>query len=637
MAYSALLPSCGSAMPSIHTLLPALALFAVSAQAANDPNSYAETDKVRVTQLALDLHVAFQSRQIVGKAELSLDWRDKAARELKLDTRDLSIATVEVVDAAGKATPAKFALGNADKILGAPLIVTFDEQAPKIRVSYATNPNASGLQWLSEAQTAGKAHPFLFSQSQAIHARSWVPLQDTPAVRFTYTADVHVPKPLRAVMSANNNPDVTVGSGEFHFEMDKPIPSYLLAIAVGDIAVKSTGPRTAVYAEPSMVEKAAKEFEDTEKMIATTEKLYGDYRWGRYDILVLPPSFPFGGMENPRMTFATPTVIVGDKSLTSLVAHELAHSWSGNLVTNSSWKDIWLNEGFTSYVENRIVEAVYGREQADMEDVISQFGLKQEMAELAPADQLLMLAPLTGRDPDEALTQVAYIKGAWFLSFLEQRYGRATFDAFLRSWFDQHAFQSVDSDTFVAYLQKNLVDKHPGKVKPEELDAWLKQPGLPSTAVAAKSARFDKIDAARTDWQAGKRDAASLAAAKWGTLETVHFLEGLPQTLDVKQLGELDAALHFSGTANGEIAQRWYPLTVRSGYTASRPAIEKFLIAIGRRKLIMPTWEALMATPDGLAFAEGVFVKARQGYHPITTGSVQAALDKAKTKTKAKP
>lgn len=620
-------------MSPMNALLPALALFAVSAAAANDPNSYAEIDKVRVTDLALDLHVAFPTRQIVGKAELSLDWRDKAARQLTLDTRGLSIATVEILDAAGKATPAKFSLGDSDKILGAPLIVEFGEQAPKVRVSYATNPAASGLQWLSEAQTAGKQHPFLFSQSQAIHARSWVPLQDTPAVRFTYSANVHVPKPLRAVMSANNHVDATVGSGEFRFEMDKPIPSYLLAIAVGDIAVKSTGPRTAVYAEPSMVEKAAKEFEDTEQMIVTTEKLYGAYRWGRYDILVLPPSFPFGGMENPRMTFATPTVVVGDKSLNSLVAHELAHSWSGNLVTNSSWKDIWLNEGFTSYVENRIVEAVYGREQADMEDVISQFGLKQEMAELAPADQVLMLAPLDGRDPDEALTDVAYIKGAWFLTFLEKRYGRATFDAFIRNWFDQHAFKSVDSDTFVAYLQKNLIDKHPGKVKPAEIDAWLKQPGLPAFAEPAKSARFDKVDAARTDWQAGKRDAASLAAAKWGTQETVRFLEGLPEKLDEKQLTALDAAFHFNGTANGEIAQRWYPLTVRSGFVAARPAIEKFLIGIGRRKLIMPTWEALMATPDGLAFAEGVFAKARQGYHPITTGSVQAELDKAKKKS----
>lgn len=617
-------------MASLYSLLPALALIAVSAQAANDPNSFAEVDKVQVKSLVLDLDVAFKTQQLVGTAELSLEWKDKSARELRLDTRDIAVAKVELIDAAGKATPAEFSLGKPDKILGTPLLVQMPQQVPKVRVSYATSPAASGLQWLGPVQTMGKQHPFLFSQSQAIHARSWVPLQDTPAVRFTYSADISVPKPLRAVMSANNDPKADTEKGRFHFEMDKPIPSYLLAIAVGDIAVKSTGPRTAVYAEPGLVEKAAKEFEDTEKMIVATEKLYGDYRWGRYDILVLPPSFPFGGMENPRMTFATPTVIVGDKSLTSLVAHELAHSWSGNLVTNSSWKDIWLNEGFTSYVEGRIVEAVYGREQAEMEDVISQFGLEKEMAELAPNDQLLLLAPLVNRDPDEALTDVAYIKGSWFLSFLESRVGRAKFDAFLRSWFDQHAFQSVDSQVFLDFLQKNLLDKNPGKVKPAEVDAWLRQPGLPESAQAAKSPRFDKVDAARSEWLGGVRSASALAEAKWSTQESVRFLEGLPQTLDTKKLAELDAALHLNGTSNGEIAQRWYPLVVRSGYAEARPSIEKFLVGIGRRKLVMPTWEALAATPEGLSFAEDVFAKARAGMHPITAGSVQAALEKAK-------
>lgn len=617
-------------MPTLPNLLfSALALVAADARAATDPQSYAETDKVRVSALKLNLEVAFKSSQLVGTAELTLDWRDKTARTLKLDTRDLAIASVEAIGADGKAEAVKFDLAARDKILGSALVIELPQQAPKVKIGYATSPQASGLQWLPPLQTAGKKHPFLFSQSQAIHARSWVPLQDTPAVRFTYTADLKVPDELRAVMSAGNDPKHAL-NGLFHFEMDKPIPSYLLAIAVGDIAAKITGPRTAVYAEPSMVEKAAKEFEDTEKMIVATEKLYGPYRWGRYDILVLPPSFPFGGMENPRMTFATPTVIVGDKSLVSLVAHELAHSWSGNLVTNSSWKDIWLNEGFTSYVERRIVEALYGREQADMEDVIGQFGVKQEMEGLAPGDQVLALKPLDGRDPDEALTEVPYVKGAWFLTYLENAYGRATFDAFVRGYFDHFAFQSIDTDTFLAYYKKTLAQKHPGKVTDAQLDAWLNQPGIPAFAKAAASARFDKVDAARTAWLAGKTPAKDLDSAKWGTHEWVRFIEGMPEKLDGKQLAEIDEAFKFTGTPNGEIAQRWYPLTVRSGYAKARPAIETFLVSIGRRKLIMPTWEALTATPEGLAFANGVFEKAKLGYHPITTASVTAALEKAK-------
>jgi len=603
------------------------------ALAATDPNSYANIDQVRVTRLGLDLDVDFAQRRLNGTAELALDWRDREARELVLDTRDLVIESVDAVAVGGPAPKPSYRLGARDPVLGASLHIQLDGPAAAVRIRYHTSPEASGLQWLAPAQTAGRKQPFLFSQSQAIHARSWVPLQDTPAVRFPYTATIKVPKALRAVMSADNDAGHPL-DGTFRFRMEQPIPSYLLALAVGDLAVRETGPRSAVYAEPSVVEKAAREFADTEAMIAATEKLYGPYRWQRYDLLVLPPSFPFGGMENPRMTFATPTVIVGDKSLVSLVAHELAHSWSGNLVTNSSWKDIWLNEGFTTYVEGRIVEAVFGRELADMEAVIGQFGLKQEMAGMPPADQRLALDPLVGRDPDEVLSDVPYQKGAWFLNFLERRVGRENFDAFLRGYFDRFAFQSIDTATFEAYARDNVLAKHPGKVSEAEFATWLHEPGIPSFAEPAHSARFDAVDAARADWLTGKRAAKALGTATWSTQEWVRFLEGMPEKLEAAQIKALDDAFHFTGTPNAEIAQRWYPLTVRSGYTKARPAIERFLVGIGRRKLIMPTWEALVATPDGLAFAQAVFAKAKPGYHPITVASVQTTLEKAEAKRK---
>jgi aminopeptidase N len=610
-------------------LVLASACFALDAGAAPDPNSYANTDQVRVRKLALDLAADFEHKQLAGTAELVLDWRDPKATALVLDTRDLTIEKVEAYAVGGPPRAVKYTLDPADPMFGSALHVQLDGQAAAVRIHYRTSPGASGLQWLGAELTANKRHPFLFSQSQAIHARSWVPLQDTPGVRFTYSARIKAPKALRVVMSADNDARHAL-DGDFRFKMEQPIPSYLLAIAIGDLAVRETGPRTAVYAEPSVVDKAAKEFEDTEKMIVATEKLYGPYRWGRYDLLVLPASFPFGGMENPRLTFATPTVIVGDKSLTSLVAHELAHSWSGNLVTNSSWKDIWLNEGFTSYVEGRIVEAVFGREQAEMEEVISQFGLKRDMATMDAHAQRLALDPLLGRDPDEALSDVAYVKGAWFLQFLEQRFGRADFDAFLRGYFDHHAFQSIDSATFAAYAKQNLLAAHPGKVSEAEFDAWLHAPGIPSIAAPAHSARFDRVDAMRADWLSGERAPADITAAKWSTQEWVRFLEGMPEKLEPARLAALDAAFHFSGTPNGEIAMRWYPLAVRSGYSQARPAIETFLIAIGRRKLVMPTWEALAATPAGLEFARGVFAKARPGMHPITANSVEGVLAKAR-------
>ena len=604
---------------------------AVTVDPARDEFSYAEPDKVRIQDLSLDLAVDFDAKQISGTATYTLDWIDPKANTLVLDTRDLTITKVEAAGKDGTYGALQYALADADPLLGSKLTVQVPERNATVRIAYKTSPEASGLQWLAPSMTEGKKQPFMFSQSQQIHARSWVPLQDTTQVRFTYSAHVTAPNNAMVLMSADNDPDAA-RDGDYSFTMPQAIPSYLMAIAAGDLVFKPISERSGVWAEPARVEKAAAEFEDTEKMIQTAESLYGPYRWGRYDILVLPPSFPYGGMENPRLTFATPTVIVGDKSLVSLVAHELAHSWSGNLVTNSSWKDIWLNEGFTSYVENRITEDLYGAEMARMENVISQNGVREDMKDIPAADQVLAMAPLVNRDPDEALTQVAYIKGQWFLMFLEQRYGRETFDAFLRKWFDSHAFTSQDSGEFERFLQAELIAKNPGKTTHDEIHAWMHEPGIPAFATAATSESFTAVDELRGHWLAGHAKPANMDTANWNTQQWVHFLEGMPETLSHEQLAELDAAYHFTGTPNGELAQRWYPLTVRSGYTEARPAIAEFLGRIGRRKLIMPTYAALAQTPDGKAFAQKVFDKARPGYHPITTGSVEQTLASGKPK-----
>ena len=596
-----------------------------------DASSYAEPEKVVIKHLALDLDVDFAKKVLAGSATYDLGWKDPAANALVLDTRDLDIAKVEG-SADGQSWQAlKYELAPKDKIFGSKLTITLPSQLAKVKVSYASRPEASGLQWLTPAMTMGKKAPFMFSQSQAIHARSWVPLQDPPGVRFTYEAHITTPKDVMALMSADNDPKAA-RDGDYSFKMPQAIPSYLMAIAAGDLVFVPTGERSGVWAEPAMAPKAAKEFEDTEKMIQTAERLYGPYAWGRYDILVLPPSFPYGGMENPRLTFATPTVIVGDKSLVSLVAHELAHSWSGNLVTNSSWKDIWLNEGFTSYVENRITEDLYGKDLAQMENVISQNGVRNDMKDIPAEDQVLAMPPLVNRDPDEALTQVAYTKGQWFLTFLEQRYGRETFDAFLRKWFDSHAFTSQDSAEFERFMEAELISKNPGKTTHDEIHEWMHSPGIPSFAPVSKSEGFTAVDELRGHWLAGHAKPANMDTANWNTQQWVHFLEGMPETLSKAQLAELDAAYHFTGTPNGELAQRWYPLTVRSGYTEARPAMAEFLSRIGRRKLIMPTYAALAQTPDGKAFAQQVFDKARAGYHPITTGSVEQTLAAGKPK-----
>src|SRR5690554_1142618 len=593
-----------------------------------DEHSYAEPGKVVIDDLALDLALDFDSRTLAGTATYTLDWKDDAAAELVLDTRDLTIERVEG-DTGNGWQPLEYALGDADPVFGSRLAIQAPERPEQVRVTYRTSPAASGLQWLEPSMTEGGELPFMFSQSQAIHARSWVPLQDTPGVRYTYSARITTRPDVMVLMSADNDPDAQ-RDGEYHFTMPQKIPSYLMAIAAGDLVFKPISGRAGVWAEPATVDAAVAEFEDTEQMIATAEALYGLYRWERYDLLILPPSFPYGGMENPRLSFITPTVIVGDKSLVSLIAHELAHSWSGNLVTNASWKDMWLNEGFTSYVENRIVEEIYGKERADMEFVNARNGLIEEMKQVPEAQQVLMLPARSGSDPEDALGAVAYDKGAWFLQFLEQRFGREAFDPFLRAWSDEHAFQSATSEQFLDFLRERLMAAHPDRVSEAELDEWLNQPGIPMSAPQVLSPRLGLVDSARLAWRGSHQLPPPQLTSEWSTQEWIHFLEGMPATLSLEQMSQLDTAYMFSQTPNGEIAMRWFPLAVRSGYAIAYPPMEEFLERIGRRKLIMPTYEALVQTAEGLAVARQVLERARPGYHPITTASVEQVIARAR-------
>ncbi|HKE97262.1 MAG TPA: M1 family aminopeptidase/hydrolase, partial [Povalibacter sp.] len=482
-----------------------------------DFHSFANTQDFRATHAALDLKADFERKRLIGYVDLTLDQLNPQAHELILDTRDLTISRVELP---GKSPVAlEFRLGEAKPILGAPLYIELPEPSGgknlTVRISYETSPNASGLQWLEPSQTAGRKQPYLYSQSQAIHARSWIPLQDTPQVRLTYDAHIRTPPQLLAVMSAQNDPH-TVRDGDYHFTMPQAIPSYLIALGVGDLVFKPIGAQTGVYAEPSVVDAAAYEFADVQSMLETCEKLFGPYRWGRYDLLILPPSFMWGGMENPRLTFLTPTAIAGDRSLVSLIAHELAHSWSGNLVTNANWNSVWLNEGFTVYLERRIIEALYGRERYAMEDTLGLQSLQRDVASLteagdAPLTQLSM--DLRNRDPDDAFSDVPYEKGRLFLGFLESRLGRQQLDAFLREYFQHFAFQSVSTPMFVDYLSAHVLNRPGVNLTLAEVQAWLDQPGIPANAVLPQSDAFQRVDAQRDEWLSNKRTARQLDTA----------------------------------------------------------------------------------------------------------------------------
>lgn len=588
-----------------------------------DSHSFSRPHDIVVRHIGLDLHVDFDARRLSGKAEITIE-NLSGADTLFLDTRDLEI---DSVTAGGK--PLEFRLGEPKPILGSALMIHTGKEVNKLTIHYKTTPGAAALQWLSPEQTAGGKKPFLFTQSQAILARSWIPLQDSPGVRFTYNAIVKVPSGLMAVMSAENETKVHT-DGVYTFNMPQPIPSYLMALAVGDFHFHAYDSRSGVFAEPVTLEKAANEFTDMPAMIKAAEELYGKYAWGRYDVLVLPPSFPFGGMENPRVTFATPTILAGDKSLVALIAHELAHSWSGNLVTNATWNDFWLNEGFTVYFESRIMEKLYGQPYAEMLMVLSRGELEktvEEFGKTSPDTKLKL--NLDGRDPDDGVSDIAYEKGRFFLLMLEHAYGRQKWDAFVNEYFRTHAFQSINTEEFLVYLDKNLLEGDAAKRKELRIDEWIYEPGLPSNFPKVESVELTKAENEAKNFLSGTTP-EKLNTANWTTHHWLHFLRRMPAPLSLDKMEQLDYAFHFTQSGNSEILCEWLLLSIRSDYSKADSALENFLTSVGRRKFVKPLFAALLKTPGGKQKALAIYSKARPGYHSVTSSTIDEMLETQK-------
>jgi hypothetical protein len=527
---------------------------------------------------------------------------DSRATSIILDSRGLQISGIQLDLPGAEAIDLKFTLGATDPVRGEPLEISLPENfvaAGKflLKIDYRTGPDASALMWLTAEQTAGGRHPFMFSQSQSIHARSWVPLQDSPSVRFTYEATIHTPPELLALMSADNDP-LAPRSGEYQFSMPQPIPSYLLALAVGNVFFESFGPETGVYAEPEVLQAAAHEFADTQAMLDAAVDIYGPYQWGRYDLLILPPSFPYGGMENPRLSFITPSVLAGDRSLVSLIAHELAHSWSGNLVSNATWRDIWLNEGTTSYLEARLMGVLYGKERADEERVLAYQSLQQSL-ETVPTD-MQPLAPVyeTG-DPDIGQDGLEYSKGQLLLQHLEAVFGREIFDMYMAGYFRHFGFQAISSEQWLEYIDEKLLQKHPGIYHRAQLEEWLYRPGLPANATVPVSGNLEQALAMARSWSNGEIPVDELQHEDWSPQATVYFINMLPTSLSESRLGELDATLGLSSSSNAEIARAWFIQVAERQYRPAYPQMTSHLTRYGRIYLVKPVYRLSSPDPGG--------------------------------------
>ena len=589
-------------------------------QVYDDIHSFSKPAEAIVKHLRWKAAVDFQHKEI--KAEAHWEIESHAANEVVLDCKGLKIDAVLV-----NGIMANYQLGLKDPVLGQALHIPIVANSKEVSIYYSTTQEAEALQWLDAKQTADKKHPFLFSQSQAILARTWLPCQDSPGVRFTYEAEVTVPKDLLPLMSAAN-PTAKNDSGVYFFEMKQAIPAYLFALSVGDFSFQAISERCGIYAEPSVLASAVWEFADLEKMVTAAEALYGKYAWERYDVLVMPPSFPFGGMENPRLTFATPTILAGDRSLTSLIAHELAHSWSGNLVTNATWNDFWINEGFTVYFEHRIMESIYGLAYSEMLASLALQDLNatiQELTQAGKATDTHLKLDLSGRNPDEGVTDIAYNKGYFFLRSIEEQFGRELFDVFLKAYFQHFAFQSVNTEDFISFIRNFYGQEFNIHFDYTFFKDWIYSTGLPPSCPKPSADAFHEVQECLALWFNDNRISLP-QSSHWNTHQWLHFLHQLPTNLTIQQLRLLDGMAQFTTSGNAEILSTWLVLAVRYGYQEAYPRLKDFLINTGRRKFLLPIYQELMKTPEGEKMAREIYQEARPNYHFVATNTFDAML-----------
>lgn len=585
-----------------------------------DPHSYFDTTQPKTRHLEINWFVNFSQRQIEGFVILHLE--KPSGGPMDLDTKGLEIRGVH----SQTDQPIPYELFEEEPILGQRLRIELPEGTEAITVSYATSPEAIALQWFEPEMTLGNRQPFMYSQCQAIHARTILPCQDTPRVRVTYEAVVTVPEDLAVVMSAGPEGrirDLPPGLRGWRFAMPQPIPPYLLAIAAGDLRAIDLSPRSRIWAEPEMVERAAYEFGEVEQMIETAERLFGPYEWDRYDMLVLPPAFPFGGMENPRITFLTPTVIAGDRSLVDVIAHELAHSWTGNLVTNASMEHFWLNEGFTTWAERRILDALHGEESSALRWSIGQAALDQSIARFGADSALTKLrTELSGIDPDDAFSSIPYEKGARFVCALERHVGREQFDRFMRKYIEAFRFKSITSEEFLEFLDQEL----PGAADAVNAKAWLYAAGMPSNAPVFTSDRLDELKAAAAAFGAGTRPSPQQAEG-WNPSELLIFLQNLPRELDTESLAWLDGQFQLTRRGNYEILVEWLTIAAGSGYEPVFARVREVLLEVGRMKYLRPLYTALGKHANTRALAREIYAEGKERYHTLSRRVIESAIE----------
>lgn len=608
-----------------------------------DDHSYANVNQVRTKHLHLDLDVNFENKTIYGVARHDLGKHN--SDNVIFDTKYLQIQKITSGEK-GKEKELEFVIGSWDKdsILGQPLIVTLKKSERYINIYYQTTTKTVALEWLEPLQTRGKIHPILYTLGSPTSTRTWIPLQDSPTNRFTYSATVKVPKELMAVMSAENQVKRN-SEGIYKFSMKKPIPSYLVALSVGNYSYKRISDKCGIYSESEFLSQASDELEDLPKMMQITEKMFGPYQWGKYDLLIMPNSFPYGGTENPCLNFIHPTVLAGDKSLSLSLVKQLAHSWAGNLVTPRSWNDLWLNEGLTVYFEHRILEELEDNEYSNMLTLVKFNELKEEIKYLKKVNRLgdtHLKLDLKNRNPDTGVIEVSQIKGALFFKTLETKVGRKKIDEFLVNYLNSFAFQAISTEKFIEYFKNELID--PIKLS-FNIDEWIYQPGIPKNCINVNSERLNEMQKFAREFASGidifepktifepipksrkiKRITKQIKRSDYSTYEWIEFIRKLPKNISPEKMAMVDAYMNFSNWGNSEVMTEWYVLSIQSGYKPALSPMEEFVSRVGRSKYLLPIYAALNETEENRQLALSIFEIAKMNYHSISISAIENLL-----------
>ncbi|XP_030031812.1 leukotriene A-4 hydrolase isoform X1 [Manduca sexta] len=604
---------------------------AMGALSPLDPSSFSRPELAIMKHLSISLNVDFVKKVLNGVATLHFDVLEDIDNVV-LDSSNLTIEAIESDDG----TKLQYKVDEPVPNFGSKLTITLPKQASsgeklKIKIKYTTSPTASALQWLDPAQTSGKKHPYLFSQCQPIHARSIVPCQDTPAVKFTYEADVSAPEEFTVLMSALRG---EARANTTSFRQPMPLPAYLIAIAVGVLESRVLGPRSKVWSEKEEIERSAWEFAETEKYLQAAERLCGPYVWTQYDLLVLPPSFPYGGMENPCLTFVTPTLLAGDRSQADVIVHEIMHSWTGNLVTNRNFEHFWLNEGFTVFLERKVGASLISDpvEAKKSRDFHSLLGL-QELSEtvndhLGASNPLTRLVPdLNGVHPDDAFSRVPYEKGSLFLRYLEDLVGGPeVFDDFLRSYLRNFSKKSLDTDQFKAYLLNYFKDND--KLNAVDWETWFFKSGMPPIIPDYDTSMTKSVTALVAKISQDNATISESDVKSFTPHQMINLLQELIDrpALPLETLQTLGEEYKVNASKNTELLYRWLRLCIRSKDHSKLNEVFNFVNQQGRMKYVRPVYRDLYAWEDVRDQAIDNFLKNEQYMMHVSAYTIRKDL-----------